>query len=92
MEITRLELQFCPQCGYSLDAHTNTTGDGAPEVGDISVCIECASLLRFDSDLKVQLTSMEELPESCHAQVAKVIEVVKAFRRAVPRKSPIQTS
>jgi hypothetical protein len=89
--ITQLAPQLCPQCSHLLDAHTNTEGDGPPCEGDVSVCIECASVLIFDADLKVLLISIDELPEDCRPQVSKVVELMKQFHREVPR-SATQTS
>ena len=45
---TRLPEQVCPWCGTSLSAASDIGGDKVvPKSGDLSLCIECASPLRF---------------------------------------------
>lgn len=45
----------CPNCGTLLDSATISQGKQCkPVVGDLSVCIKCATLLEFDENLKLK--------------------------------------
>lgn len=42
----------CPKCNAKLDGVTEMgEGDGLPNPGDVSVCLYCATILRFDDAL-----------------------------------------
>ena len=41
----------CPNCNYSLEAHTSIGDAAKPEHGDYSICINCTEYLKFDQDL-----------------------------------------
>lgn len=59
MKTFRLEVQLCPKCGYTLDAATKVEGTkGAPEPGDLTVCLGCASVLQFGPELKLCLADL----------------------------------
>lgn len=49
----------CPFCDYRMDRASNADGS-APKLGDISVCICCASALVFTDDLKVRAMTAAE--------------------------------
>jgi hypothetical protein len=55
----------CPKCGGNLDGALNTTGDGHPEKGDLSICVYCGELLQFTASLKLEL-----LPEAALASLS----------------------
>ena len=38
----------CPTCGYVFEKCSNLTGSGAPHSGDLTLCIECGEILRFE--------------------------------------------
>jgi len=58
---SQLEKDTCPACGYTLDAATGVQGNEIPGPGDISICINCASVLEFGPTLKLKLFSELEL-------------------------------
>ena len=57
-----LPICACPSCGTRIDAASSLCeGSPAPVPGDITICIDCAAVMRFDKDLTVRLTSPAEL-------------------------------
>ena len=51
----------CPACGYEIDAAMAATeGTAKPKPGDLSICLACASALKFRADLTVELLSIED--------------------------------
>jgi len=54
----------CPDCGYHMDAATSVDGeDGAPQAGDLSLCISCGALLEFNEDLLLVKATRETVSE-----------------------------
>lgn len=56
----RLKADKCPNCGYKLDAATSATGAGDPSPGDLTVCVRCAAVLVFTSEMAHRKFSEEE--------------------------------
>ena len=51
----------CPVCLNPLDCATETPGPkGAPEPGDLSLCLFCAALLVYDPDMSLRKITMAE--------------------------------
>jgi hypothetical protein len=45
---TPVNWHACPECGYRMDRATEINGAIiAPKTGDVSLCLKCATLLRF---------------------------------------------
>jgi hypothetical protein len=72
-----LEMRFCPSCFQRLDAATNLTADAKPEPLDFTVCTRCASVLRFDDDMNLELSSLEAIPTHSRMAFARVVQVLK---------------
>jgi hypothetical protein len=55
----------CPNCGKTLDAAHNVTGEQANKVkpGDISLCIDCTAILVFDDELFLRRPTPQELED-----------------------------
>lgn len=52
----------CPCCGHKLNAVANVGDhDDLPVAGDVSVCGQCASYLKFDDDMKLRLMTVDEI-------------------------------
>lgn len=73
---------WCPVCEDKLEMATNAVqGETrAPEPGDVSVCLNCASPLQFVSDTHTKLMSREEvyaLPFADRHQLLAVVWAVK---------------
>lgn len=77
--ITMTKNDNCPKCGYRLNAATGQHGYEVPKVRDLSVCINCASLLEFNDDLS--LRSLSDLEISTLAD--DVIEEVQTIQRFI---------
>jgi len=44
MKVARFEPWRCSKCGYQMDAASSAFEDALPELGDVSVCLNCAEL------------------------------------------------
>lgn len=60
-------IEMCPWCGYVMNEASHIDGgDGPavrPEEGDVSICLNCALLLRFDERLGLRQPTAEEWEE-----------------------------
>lgn len=56
-QTTETRLSFCPVCRHALD---HATGPTTPKVGDFSVCIECASILRFTDGMALRTATVDD--------------------------------
>lgn len=75
-EFQHIRRQACPHCGYASDS-LGTLGPTTPRPrrGDMSVCIGCGELLRFDRKLRLvrmPATAIAALPEDDAQELAKV--------------------
>lgn len=62
MKTTHLDLDFCPNCGYGMNACSSAfEEDVEPKEGDITLCLKCGQILLFDDKLKVRYPKMGEL-------------------------------
>jgi len=52
---------ICPSCAKPLDGAAG--GDQAPAPGDFSICIYCATILKFDKNLDLEVLSQKELQD-----------------------------
>ena len=71
-----LPTSFCPWCGYQVDAATCATDQNAkPRPGDLSMCLKCLSVLRFDADLRLEMLPEAEfraLPEEMRSYLHRM--------------------
>ncbi len=63
MKTHKMRKNKCLNCGYKLDAATEVGGDGSPESGDATICIQCSHLMIFDEDLKLRELNDLEIVE-----------------------------
>lgn len=78
----------CPWCDYLFQASSHMTDDTAvPGPGDLTICINCASVLRYDDNgLPVKIPDaelhriMEQAPELA-ANIRKMQHAVKELDR-----------
>jgi hypothetical protein len=82
---TRLPKSRCPFCDYKLDA---ASGGGTPSPGDISVCIGCASPLRFADDLTVRVMTPAEFARLHPQNQAELRRFMAAVRSIDRRPKP----
>ena len=69
----------CPKCGKTLDAASSIEYATPPDPGDISVCIDCLTILRFTKDLSLlELTEAEisRLDPKTLAEVAEIRRMI----------------
>lgn len=76
----------CPTCGYEMDAATCLRGDGRPEVGDISLCINCGECLEFGKEFALQIATLDALVSLSPKQHLD-IEIAQKLIRKGDRKS-----
>jgi len=76
----------CPNCGGKLDAASEVFGgNAAPRPDDLSVCIHCATMLKFNDDLTVGLLTRDEfaqLPQSESVALLAIVLGVCRLKRA----------
>lgn len=71
----------CPYCDASFDRAGSPDG-GIPEPGDYSVCIRCASLLKFGENMELLPVSQEEI-NACSKLDPTFMDNMKAMQNAV---------
>lgn len=81
----RIAASPCPQCFKLLDA-VDTVGENAvvttpPKPGDFTICIACASVLRFDENMGLVLSTLNEVPIEIRARIAFVKMTVEEAAR-----------
>jgi hypothetical protein len=74
---TRTELHWCPVCFYRLDACTSLLKEVTPGPGDYTVCIGCATVLRFTESMDFEVSSLEAIPTHSRLPFARVVQAVK---------------
>jgi hypothetical protein len=74
---TRTELHWCPVCFYRLDACTSLLDEIVPGPGDFTVCLGCASVLRFTGAMDFEVSSLESIPIHSRLPFARVVQAVK---------------
>jgi hypothetical protein len=91
--INTLPARKCPTCGYEMDAATQihdvaaeVIGNCPPEVGDITLCVNCGDALEFAEGLKLQVASLDTLVKLSEKQ-HWAIEVAQKLIRKGERKS-----
>lgn len=77
----RIEESACPKCGLKLDAVTPVHGWEPVQPGDLSVCVQCAAVVRFDHTLHVHAVRVGEFKWLPH-DVRRVIENTQQAIRA----------
>lgn len=71
----------CPVCFHRLDAATDARFEGArPKPGDLSICISCTTVLKFDDALRHVLLTNEELASLDPEMRAELQRVRSAIR------------
>lgn len=81
---TELPESTCPFCDNRLDHATSPTGL-SPSPGDISVCINCASPLIFDQELKPRIIAKKEL-DGFSSEEREMLEKYQRVIRALDRR------
>lgn len=61
MKTAALRRQPCPVCKRRLEAATDLTGEVAPGVGDVTVCISCAAVLIFGDGMVLRMARQPDI-------------------------------
>jgi hypothetical protein len=73
----------CPVCGASLDAATDFKPESqGPSIGDISICIHCTTILKFDENMHTKLVTQEEFeafPDSVKDNLSKGVTIIRDY-------------
>jgi len=83
---TALPDSKCPVCGYHFDACTSMpdNNDPRPKPGDLSLCINCASVLYFDANMShVVYEHPERLDRQTRAVLARGQEAIRRTQEAI---------
>ena len=83
---TKTEPCRCPACSALLDA---TTGPGAPEPGDVSLCATCGEVLRFDDAVKIAAVDLNALandPSTSAQNLRKLLYMQREIRAGALRR------
>jgi len=71
----------CPTCGYLCDDATALHAKKeTPAAGDVAVCINCAEILRFTTELSVEVVTLNDLlniSEKSHKTIETAIRIIK---------------
>ena len=77
----------CPTCNELLDAATPVSEKGVePKVGDISVCLYCASILEWDENMDL-IPILNETIENLRTHNAKRYYEMTQMQKAIIRSS-----
>jgi hypothetical protein len=77
---TRLPESRCPFCDHKFDAASGE-GTEAPKPGDLTICLYCASPLRFTDDLTVRAMTRAEIAELPPQNQAELRRYMAAARK-----------
>lgn len=69
----------CNVCHHKLDSHTNPNG-ALPQEGDISICVYCGNLSRFDKNLKIVSLTEEEIEKLKTSDPEAFKDIAEAFK------------
>ena len=88
---TRTPVSFCPVCGTVLSAATSVGEKHLPEEGCFSVCITCATLLRYDTNLRLSIPPAADVAKAFREDpdiAEKIADIQLAVRTMHPGGKP----
>jgi hypothetical protein len=71
---------LCPKCFGLLDGVANLEAAELPEPGDFTICMKCASVLRFDEKMQLMVASLMDIPVAYRMKFAQAVQAVKEIR------------
>lgn len=86
IESYRLPESPCPGCGYVMDAATGINGGESPVPGNLTICIKCASVSKYDEELLLVPVTSEEMSEICDTDpeiwniITQAISFIKSLK------------
>jgi hypothetical protein len=79
----RMPEQPCPECGAPLDAVSSARGGkDPPNAGDVSICIQCGTLLEFNNDISSRKLSPEAFAALPH-EYRETLRRMQAHQRDI---------
>jgi hypothetical protein len=82
---------FCLKCGHTFDRSSNLTGKGKPDPGDLTLCIQCGSMLQFTDKMTVQLVDEQAMlaavPVATRAFIEKARWAIDMTRHLQPKET-----
>ena len=90
MEHHRIGTVHCPWCAAVHDCASNVMGEGAPEDGNINICINCESISVYDSEAPggLRLPTKEEFDEAMAAEdVQKALWAISRSHYLIKKES-----
>lgn len=54
-EAIKMGDDYCPHCNYKVDRASSVDGNYKPEPKDISICINCNTILTYGDDMKLEI-------------------------------------
>ncbi len=79
----------CPACAYPMNRADNVHGPaGAPEVGSLTLCLNCGQLLVFDAPSSLRMPTREEISEVMAD--SKAWEVIEKSQYFIKERGPIR--
>jgi len=85
---SRTSPKWCPVCFHKLDSVSCVTAGEVPRVGDFTVCIECASVLRFNAMMDMELSTLEDIPTHSRMLFARMVTTLKELQRVRSKPRP----
>lgn len=79
LKTTRHTETRCQVCGHVLDASSSVDG-AIPKPGDISVCIDCGTILTFDGSLRLRIATDGEVAQLHEAEAKRLRQFSAAIR------------
>lgn len=62
----------CPYCGYFSDRATHLEEEVTPEKGDLSFCINCGNVSKFDNNLNLVKINLHKLSFQEKKEIARI--------------------
>lgn len=71
----------CPTCGKVIDAATSHgSAPRGPRGGDFGACWGCGQILRYNADLSIRASSLDEVSEHSPELVRKLEQYLKMIK------------
>lgn len=77
--MTIMNETVCRSCGHKLDANTTIKDDTSPKKDDISICVYCGTVSKFDEKLNLvpltnnELKDIRESDPDCYMEMQKIL-------------------
>ncbi len=76
----------CPRCKMRLNATVDPKGRGMPRPGDLTICVQCGEILKFDNRLRLRPVTAEQIESLPKATAEELLEQQERFRAIRERR------